>query len=700
MHRAVPSALSMLRSAALGAAAAILVVTSLQVAAVPAAEFTNPASFLSGTSPSGIAWSAVATGSSLPIRSSGTNNGAAGAVAYFDTTTGRIQIDPKGWNLSLFNITYTTGTVNTTGTTPGPFAYVTGTSPTSSVVSTATGAAGQRTVPAGTWTLITCAPARIAGTVSLTNSPTLTTTYDPGNGAANASSTYTASPDGTPAVAGWFNQPWSFPYVGDAANSGTGLVKSGSAASMSIQNFKTFGVSGNANANILGYGNYQATFQYTISGITGNQVGAMIPYASTIPPKDLIWNTTSGTWNTSATDWTTSGGGSYAFAAGDSVTFSGTAGGTVTLSGSLAPSAVTVSATAGTYTLQSSSGNQITGTTGLTKTGVGTLVLAGPNAYSGTTNLQAGTIRAGSDGAFGTGTLDLDGGTLASDGAAARSFSNPVAIGGNVTFGDGTGTGAVTLAGGVDLGGATRSLTTVANTIVSGTISNGGLTKLGSGTLTLTAANTFTGATTVGAGTLALTGSGGIAASSTVTVASGATLDVSGVTAGWQVASGQTLTGAGSVVGPATGAVGSVVDPGSVGGVGTLSATGGFTLLGDLTIDILGGTIDLLDGATGTLSIAGGSVNFNTLSAPVGNLVFAKYLSLTGPAFASVSGLPTGYTLDYNYLGGNQIALVLASPPGVPEIDPVGLGSVIAMVSGTLGLVERRRWRRRSPPRC
>jgi hypothetical protein len=166
------------------------------------------------------------------------------------------------------------------------------------------------------------------------------------------------------------------------------------------------------------------------------------------------------------------------------------------------------------------------------------------------------------------------------------------------------------------------------------------------------------------------------------------------------VASGQTLTGAGSVIGPATGAVGSVVDPGSVGGVGTLSATGGFTLLGDLTIDILGGTIDLLDGATGTLSIAGGSVNFNTLSAPVGNLVFAKYLSLTGPAFASVSGLPTGYTLDYNYLGGNQIALVLASPPGVPEIDPVGLGSVIAMVSGTLGLVERRRWRRRSPPRC
>ncbi|NBV45409.1 MAG: hypothetical protein EBR86_07150 [Planctomycetia bacterium] len=374
--------------------------------------------------------------------------------------------------------------MNTSGTTPGPFAYVTGTSPTTSIVSTATGAAGQNTLPAGTWTIITCAPARIAGTVSLVRSPTLATTYDPGNGAGSGSSPYSTSPNGTPTVAGWFTQPWSFPYIGDAANSGTGLVTSGSVASMSIEYFKTFGVNGNANANILGYGNYQATFQYTIDGVTGNQVGAMIPYASTVLPKDLIWNTTSGTWNTSATNWTTSGGGSYAFAAGDSVTFSGTGGGTVTLSGSLAPSAVTVSATAGTYTLQSSSGNQITGTTGLTKSGAGTLTLAGPNAYSGTTNLQAGTIRAGSDGAFGSGTLDLDGGTLASDGAGARSFSNPVAIGGNVTFGDGTGTGAVTLAGAVDLGGATRSLTTVADTTVSGTISNGGLTKLGAGTLT------------------------------------------------------------------------------------------------------------------------------------------------------------------------------------------------------------------------
>jgi autotransporter-associated beta strand protein len=758
MHRAVPSALSMLRSAALGAAAAILVVTSLQVAAVPAAEFTNPAAFLSGTTPSGIAWSAVATGTALPIRSSGTQNGLPGAVAYFDTNTGRIQLDPKGWNLSLFNITYTTGTVNTSGTTPGPFQYATGTTPTSAIVSGTFGTANQKTLPAGTWTLITCNQARIAGTVSLVRSPTLATSYDSGNGAANGTSPYATDPSGAASVPGWFNQPWSFPYQGDAAGT-AGLVNSGSIATMSVANFRTFGVSGNANANILGYGNYQSTFQYTIDGVTGNMVGAMIPYASTALPANLIWNTTSGTWNTAATNWTTGTGGALSFVNGDTTTFSGTGGGSVTLSGSLAPSAVTVSATAGTYTFNSSAGNQITGTTGLSKSGAGTLVLAGPNAYSGTTALTAGTLRAGDNAAFGTGTLALNGGTLSSDGATARSFSNAVVVGGDVTLGDGTATGALTFSGGVNLGGATRTLTTVAETTLSGVVSNGGLTKAGVGTLTLTGSNTYAGGTTVSAGhlvigdggttgsvtgnivnnsvlwfkrsdavtyagvisgtgslykssagtltltsnstftgdthvndgTLALSGAGSIAGSDSIYVENGATLDVSAVTGGWQLGSGQTLVGGGTIVGPATAAVGSTVRPAGE-STSILTATGGFTLLGLLDIDVNGSFISMLDASAGGLTL-GGSVNFNTLAAPTGNLVFATYQSLAG-TFGSITGLPTGYSIDYAYLG-NQIALVQSGPGGVPEIDPAGLGSIVALVAGALGMLERRRAGRR-----
>lgn len=242
-----------------------------------------------GLAPSGIPWSTVATGASLPIRSSGTQNGAVGAVAYYNVNTGQLSIDPKGWNISLFNFTRTTGTVNTSGSTRGPLTYASGTSPTSATVSGATGEANQRTLPAGTWTLLTVAPARIAGTVSLVRVPTLATTYDPGNGAGAASGAYTTNPVGDAITPGWFTQPWSFPeamvsetYTDQFNVVQTMFYPNGNAPADLTANWKVFGVSGNANANVLGFGNYRSTFQYTVDGVTGNQVGAVIPY-STVP---------------------------------------------------------------------------------------------------------------------------------------------------------------------------------------------------------------------------------------------------------------------------------------------------------------------------------------------------------------------------------------------------------------------------------
>jgi formylglycine-generating enzyme required for sulfatase activity len=44
-----------------------------------------------------------------------------------------------------------------------------------------------------------------------------------------------------------------------------------------------------------------------------------------------------------------------------------------------------------------------------------------------------------------------------------------------------------------------------------------------------------------------------------------------------------------------------------------------------------------------------------------------------------------------NGLNGFRLASPLSGPSGVPEIDPAGLGSVLALVTGALGLLERRR---------
>jgi formylglycine-generating enzyme required for sulfatase activity len=43
---------------------------------------------------------------------------------------------------------------------------------------------------------------------------------------------------------------------------------------------------------------------------------------------------------------------------------------------------------------------------------------------------------------------------------------------------------------------------------------------------------------------------------------------------------------------------------------------------------------------------------------------------------------------------GFRLASPLSGPSGVPEIDPAGVGSVLALVTGALGLLERRRSRR------
>ena len=151
----------------------------------------------------------------------------------------------------------------------------------------------------------------------------------------------------------------------------------------------------------------------------------------------------------------------------------------------------------------------------LTKAGSGVLLLSQNNTYTGTTTLNVGSLRVGGDTSCGTGPLVLNGGTtFASDSGAARAPVNNVTLGGNITLGQSAGgTGALNFSGTFDLGGTTRTLTiNNPGTTLSGVVSNGGLTKGGSGTLTLSGANTYTGMNTLFAGTLQL-GAGGASGS-------------------------------------------------------------------------------------------------------------------------------------------------------------------------------------------
>lgn len=153
---------------------------------------------------------------------------------------------------------------------------------------------------------------------------------------------------------------------------------------------------------------------------------------------------------------------------------------------------------------------------------------------------------------------------------------------------------------------------------MSGAVSGAGTLTLGgidSNVLTMTSANTYTGATTIGSGTLALSGNGSIAASSGVTVAG--VFDISGVTAGTSI---KALSGGGAVrlggqtlsLTNAAGTFDGVI--GGTGGVhlvgGTQTLTGVNTYSGATTVD--NGAVLALAG-TGSVALSSGVTNNGTL---------------------------------------------------------------------------------------
>ena len=284
----------------------------------------------------------------------------------------------------------------------------------------------------------------------------------------------------------------------------------------------------------------------------------------------------------------------------------------------------------------------VVGTTALTKVGTGTLILAGANTYSGATAITAGAVELGNANALQSTTVsvNVNGGLLFAAGIDAPNIG-ALAGAGNVTLQDLTTPTALAV---TPLVGADNASTTYSG-VLSG---SGGLVKVGTGTLLLSGANTYTGGTAINSGVLQLGNSAALQNSSvSVNVNSGLSFGA-GITA----PSIGALAGSGNVTLSDTNSTPAAVSltagsnnastaySGVLGGLGGLAKTGS----GVMTLS----TAATYSGAT---TISGGTLRLAPLASLPTNISGVLYhLDASNPAGYTVSG---GTVTQFNDLSGN-----------------------------------------------
>ena len=330
-----------------------------------------------------------------------------------------------------------------------------------------------------------------------------------------------------------------------------------------------------------------------------------------------------------------------------------------------------------------------------------TLTLSsGGNTFSGGLTISNGsTLRAAS---VGSGTINLSG-TLASDSATARTFTNNVTLGGNAILGEAsTGTGDLTLSGGFGLGSTARIVTVSnAQSTISGVVSgSGNFTKSGTGSLTLSGNNTFSGVLTVAEGKLTINtindasanGALGNSANAVVLGSSGQTgflhytggnasstktfTAASSGTAGIEVSNAATTLTLSGVIGGSGGV--------QKGGAGILLLSGTNTFTGALNIH------------EGTIQVA--TINSNSQNGTLGNSTHAVGLGKTNTSntgtllYSGTTNASTtkGFALESDSSGAgvinvsNAVALTVSGAvTGGGRFQKAGAGTLILSASNS-----------------
>lgn len=296
-------------------------------------------------------------------------------------------------------------------------------------------------------------------------------------------------------------------------------------------------------------------------------------------------------------------------------------------------------------------------------------------------------------------TVTQNGGGLDASGAsnAAVNFTNT----GAVAF---SGSGARTLA----LSGSSTGDNTLSAVIGNGTGGATSLTKSGAGKWVLNGANTYTGNTTISGGTLALGATGTFANSPVInlgTVGSQGTLDLTAKTGGFSIASGQTLSGFGTVNIGGTGhlltiASGATLAPGNSPGIVNITgdlalASGSFTNMevagtatdgnasngfdrvivsGSMT---LGGTLNITAYNGYGLGATSASYDLFDFTAKSGTF---NLVTVAGTSLTASSGVWTATVGNYGYNFDESSGILTVSSSQIPET------ATYAVLLGSLAL--------------